>query len=202
MKPMATGRCAKRGAEIELAAVLESSAPFACKQFVCQKLWIIGTVASVPVLRDMLASADPHIAEAACYALSQHRSPAVGQAVAEGLRAAKGNGLIGIINLAGARRDPECADRLAELALSENAPTADAAIGALGKIASTSAVAALTRLHTGARSTVAADALLQAGQELAARGKRAEAHAIYERLASGSGSPAVHRGALMAMRGK
>ncbi len=121
--------------ETQLAALLESSATFACKQFVCQKLWMIGTDASVPALRGMLASDDHYVVEAACYALSQRRSPVVSEALADSLRKAKDKGLLAVINLAGQRRDPECAANLAELALGADAPMARAAIAALGRIA-------------------------------------------------------------------
>jgi len=185
--------------ERELARLLQSPVSFASKQFVCQKLWIIGTAASVPVLDAMLASADPHIVESACYALSRHRAPAVSQVVRSGLGKAKGRGLITLITLAGDRRDPDCAPRLAELAASSDDQTADAAIASLGQIASPVAIEALTKLHTGARRTQAAHALLQSGQELALRGKTAEARAVFQRLTGDSEAPQIRRGASLAL---
>ena len=183
--------------ERELARLLQSPVSLALKQFICQKLWIIGTVASVPVLDGMLASADHHVVEAACYALSRHRAPAVAQVVRNGLGQAKGRGLITVITLAGDRRDPECAARLAELAASSDDQTADAAIASLGKIASPGAIEALTKLHTGVRRTQAAHALLQGGQELAVRGKAAEARSVFRRLTGDSEAPHIRRGALL-----
>ena len=183
----------------ELARLLQSPVSFAAKQFICQKLWIIGTVASVPVLDGMLASADPHVVEAACYALSRHRAPAVAQVVRNGLGKAKGRGLITLITLAGDRRDPECVARLAQFATSLDEQTADAAIAALGKIASPVAIEALTKLHTGPRRTQAAHALLQGGQELAVRGKAAEARSVFQRLTGDSEAPHIRRGALLAL---
>lgn len=186
--------------EKELTRMLQSDVSFACKQFVCQKLWMMGTIASVPVLEGMLASDDPHFAEAACYALSQHPAPAVAQALRNGLRKANGRGLITVINLVGERRDPESVARLTELAHSGDDQAADAAIAALGKIASPSATKELTKLHSeGARNTAAAHALLQCGQELAARGKAAEAKSVYQRLTTSSEAPHIRRGALLGL---
>jgi len=185
--------------ETELARLLQSPVSLACKQFICQKLWIIGTVASLPVLESMLASADPHIVEGACFALSRQRAPAVGQVVRSGLGKAKGRGLIALINVAGERRDPETAARLAELATSAADEAADAAIAALGKIASPSAIETLANLHTGMRRIAAAHALLQGGQELAARGKAAEARTVFQRLTANSEASHIRRGALLAL---
>jgi HEAT repeat protein len=186
--------------EKELTRMLQSAVSFACKQFVCQKLWIVGTVLSVPVLESMLTSADSHVVEAACYALSRHNSPAVAKALRNGLSKANGKGLISVINLAGDRRDPDSVARLTELAHSGDGQTADAAIAALGKIASPSAIQALTRLHSeGGRNTAAAHALLQSGQELAARGKAAEARSVYQILTASSEAPHIRRGASLGL---
>src|ERR1019366_4285137 len=75
------------------------------------------------------------------------------------------------------------AQRLASGFASGDEPIADAAIAALGKIASPSATKELIKLHSdGDRRTAAAHTLLQSAQELAARGRVAEARSIFERL--------------------
>ena len=61
--------------ETELVKLLEADTSFAVKQFVCQKLSIIGTDLSVPALGRLLGKPDAHLVEAACYTLSRHRSP-------------------------------------------------------------------------------------------------------------------------------
>jgi HEAT repeat protein len=191
--------------EADLARLLQSAVPFACKQFICQKLWIIGTTSSLPVLEAMLGSADVHVVEAACYALSRHASSSANRVVQEGLHKAKGSGLVPVIDLAGDRRDPECAAKLAELAQSSDGPTADAAIAALGKIASADAIRTLAKLHAegqDARRVAAAHALLQGAQELAARGNAAEARGVYQQLTGNSEAPWIRRGALLALAAK
>lgn len=188
--------------ERELVQVLESDATLACKQFVCRKLWIIGTDASVPALAKMLAGADTHAVEAACYALSQHRSPAVSRALRDALDEAKENGLAAVINLLGERRDAESADAIAKLAESPDASVADAAIAALGKIATEKAVKVLTDLRTSddpARRTAANHACLQCAQELEGRRRLSEAKAIYEQLADLDKPEPVRRGARIAL---
>ena len=112
---------AKLRARIEkgLVTVLKSDATLACKQFVCRKLRIIGTDASVPALAEMLGSANNHVVEAACYALSRHPSPAVSRALRDALGKARGKGLVAVINLLGDRRDEQSAAPIAKLSESK-----------------------------------------------------------------------------------
>jgi len=184
--------------EEELVKVLESEATLACKQFVCQKLWIIGTRASVPALAEMLGSANSRVVEAACYALSRHPSPAVSSALRDGLNKSQGSGLAAVINLLADRRDSQSAGAIAKLTQSADAPVADAAIAALGKIATENAAKVLADLRKSdspKRRIAANHAYLQCAQELEARGKFARAKSIYEQLAASGESEHVRRGA-------
>jgi len=177
--------------EERLVKLLESEVTLACKQFVCQKLWIIGTRASVPVLAKMLGSVNSHVVEAACYALSRHESPAVGRALRDALGKARANGLVAVISLLGHRHDEQSADAIARLTESEDARVAHAAIASLGKIASENAIKVLSELRNGEdskRRAAANHAYLQCAQQLEKRGKLAEARTIYEGLAA-SGEP-------------
>ena len=190
-------------AEIEkrLAAMIESDAPLAARQFACRMLWITGTDASVPALAKMLVSPDPNAAEIACYALNRHPGPAAGAALRDALGKAKGRALAAVITLLGDRRDGESVEAVAALARGSDALVADAAIAALGKIAAERAVKAIGGLREGddaARRAAADHALLEAGQELAARGKAAEAKAVFEQLAGATVPLNIRRGALLA----
>ncbi|KPL05553.1 hypothetical protein AMJ85_11675, partial [candidate division BRC1 bacterium SM23_51] len=172
--------------EKELVKMVESDATLAAKQFVCRKLWAIGTDASVPALAKMLVDPEGKIAEMACYALSNHPSPAAGTTLRGALSKAKGSGLVAVINLLGERRDAESAEPIAKLADSPNAAVADAAIAALGKIANDQAVQVLGNLTKSddlRRRAAANHAYLQCAQELETRGKRTDAGRIYEQLA-------------------
>jgi len=184
--------------EKELVKMVESDATLAAKQFVCRKLWAIGTDASVPALAKMLVDPEGKIAEMACYALSNHPSPAAGTTLRDALRRARGSGLVAVINLLGERRDAESAEPIAKLADSPNAAVADAAIAALGKIANDQAVQVLGNLTKSddlRRRAAANHAYLQCAQELETRGKRTDAGRIYEQLAVAGEPEHVRRGA-------
>lgn len=185
--------------EKELIKVLKSDASFAVRQFVCQKLWIIGTDASVPILSNMLLNTDTHLVEAACYALSQHPSPAVNAALREVLVKTKSTGRIAVINLLGDRKDAKSDQQIAEFISNTDDATANAAIVALGKIASDVSLKELTLSYEKNdfkyRTTVTL-ALLQCGHELVKTGKISEAKVIYKQLMTPSNSLHVRRGAL------
>jgi len=186
--------------ERQLVRQLESNATFASKQFVCRKLWIIGTDASVPALAKVLLDADAKTAEMACYALCKHPSPAVGRALRDGLAKTQGTARVAVIKLLGERRDAQSAKAIAKLARSQKAAEANAAIAALGQLATDGAVEALAALRksdNAERRAAATHASLQAAQELAARGKTAEANAIYEQLAAPGEPLHIRRGALL-----
>lgn len=193
---------ARRWIEKELAEVLASDAPVASKQFACEKLWMIGADAAVPALERMLADSDAHVAEAGCYAIAQHLSPAASRALRNALDNAGGNGLVAVINLLGDRRDQASAGKLAELAAGADEAVAGAAIAALGKIATPEAVRTLTDLHAGGsgkRRGAAAHALLESGQRLVAAGKASEAKAVCMRLTAASEPPHIRRGARISL---
>ena len=174
-------------AERKLIVILESEAPLEAKQEACRQLWRTGTDASVPALEKMLSDPDVHVVEAACYALSQRRSAAVSRALRRALDRAAGARLDPIVNLIGDRREAWAAPRLAQIG-------SEAAIAALGKIATPEAVRALRA----SRQAAVEHALLQAAQELAQRGQDAAAKEIYAELAS-SHTPQIGRGAKIAL---
>lgn len=181
--------------EMELVKLLDADTSLAVKQFVCQKLWMIGTDLSVPALGRLLDNPDARLVEAACYALSRHRSPAVSHLLRSALDSAGGAALAAVINVLGDRRDAEAVGKIAKLASGADAAVAESAVAALGKIATPEAIRALSNLHAkGARRADAAHALLQGGQELAARGNTAAATQVFEKLAD-SRIAQIRRGA-------
>jgi HEAT repeat protein len=123
----------------------------------------------------------------------------ISKTVGNGLTRASGKGLFTLIALAGDRRESECSARVAELAGSADDRIAEAAIGALGRIASPVAIEALTRLHGATRRSAAAHALPQAGQELAGRGNASEAAGVLQRLTGDAEAPQIRRGASLAL---
>lgn len=186
--------------ESALVTLLEADLSLAAQQEICRRLAIIGTDQSVPALARMLAHKDGRVAEAACYALAGNPSPAATAALRHALTRANGAGLVAVINLLGNRRDSRSDQDLAALARGREGEIADPAIGALGKIATDSAVQTLRVLRASQNPLLrrtATLALLQAASELASRGRPIEARAIYRELSGSAELPQVRRGALV-----
>jgi len=191
-----------RGAiERELIRIIESDARFAAKQAACRRLLIVGSDASVEALSVMLASKDHKVVEAACYALSGRASPKTKTVLRKALDPAGADpGQAAIITLLGNMRDSESLGALVRSAGSKQPVVSEAAVSALGRIASVDAVASLRKLLTGgdqAKRHAAAAALLQAAQELTGRGKKADAASIYKALAAARVPDHIRRGAFI-----
>lgn len=188
--------------EKELIKLLESEGILACKQFVCKKLWIMGTDASVPTLATLLESENEHLVEAACYTLSSNPSAKVNDVLRRALNKTESKALIAVINLLGERRDAGSVEAIAGLIASKDAAVSEAAIAALGKIAgedATEALAGLCRSDDPERRTWANHASLQCAQELEKRGKLAAATEIYVWLAASGEPEQVRRGARLCL---
>ena len=197
-------RAARLQIESAMADLLGSTATVAAKQFICKKLWIMGTDHSVPALSKLLEGSDPVLAEAACYALRTQASPLAAAALRNALDRARGPARVAIINLLGDKHDAASTPHLIPLSAAPDPLTAEAAIAALGKIASPEAVAALTGMQNGpdaTRRVQSAHALLQAGQHLAKRGDLPAAKAIYSRLTGPAVPNQIRRGAALALKG-
>ena len=197
-------RPARTEIEKAMAELLGSQATVAAKQFVCKKLWIIGSDLSVPALTALLQGQDPVLAEAACYALRSQESSVAAASMRKALDPTRGVARVAIINLLGDKQDAASTSQLIALAASADALASDAAIAALGKIASHESVAALTKMHRAsdpARRLNCSHALLQAGQQLAKRGDLTAARAIWNQLNKDSEPIQIRRGASLALRG-
>lgn len=165
--------------EKELIAALEAGAPPGALKFVCQKLWGFGTDAACAALSRKLLDKDVHVVETACFAIGQRPSQKADASLRSALAGAEGKARVALIQLAGDRRDAGCVPILAKLAAGS-----DAAVAALGKIATHEAIAALSTLH----SESAELALLQAAQETQSRD-------LLRRLDAPTSSALVRRGA-------
>jgi hypothetical protein len=197
-------RTARTEIEKAMAESLGSQATVAAKQFVCKKLWMMGSDLSVPALAALLQGPDPVLAEAACYALRSHESAVAAAAIRKALDRARGVARVAIINLLGVKQDVACTSQLIALAGDADAMASDAAIAALGKIASHESVAALTKMHRASdrtRRLKCSHALLQAGQQLAKRGDSTAAKAIWNQLNSDTEPAQIRRGASLALKG-
>jgi HEAT repeat protein len=197
-------RAARMEIEKAMAELLTSPATVAAKQFVCKKLWMMGADLSVPALAALLQGPDPILAEAACYALRSQESAVAAAAMRKALDRAQDVTRVAIINVLGDKHDAASGPQLIVLAAGADALASDAAIAALGKIASRESVAALTKLHRASdptRRLNCSHALLQAGQQLAKRGDSTAAKAIWNQLNSDTEPAQIRRGASLALKG-
>jgi hypothetical protein len=192
-------------AELErrLAAVLAPGASQACKDYVCRKLALIGTAASVPALAPLLAAADD--AHLARYALERMTCPEAAAALRTAVETTKGDLQLGAISSLGGRRDEQAVPLLGRL-LGADPAVAVAAARALGRIGSAAAARTLAAAKPAAADAMVAgaiaDARLACGDAAFRRGQRAEALAIFRSVeADAKGKPAARVAELAAIRG-
>jgi hypothetical protein len=180
-------------------AVLESDAPLESKQCACKTLAVLGPEAALSALETMLKSTDPHLVEAACYAIGEHGGPECGAILRRALGA---RASIAIVNLLGSRRDALAAPELAKLSRSQDAVLAKAAVAALGKIATEEARSELWQQLRGRGPAAGAvpGAILTAAGELADRGQSEAARSTLEQLAKADVPPHVLRGVALQLK--
>ena len=189
--------------EAQLLGLLDGESTDDCRRFVLKTLWIVAGEKSVPALAKRLEQPDwSHLAR---YNLERMQAvPAAAAALRDALGRLEGELRLGVIGSLGRAADPGAVEALSHIAdgsdAGSDAAQTAAAINALGRIASAEAVSQLLTLAGGedeTRRRLAADAALLAAEQLTARGKKADAAAVYGRL-SGHPDAAV---ALAATRG-
>ena len=184
------------GSEADLIAVLQSDAPLFDKAKACQRLAVIGTKESVPVLAGLLA--DAKLAHYARYALEPIPDPAVDETLEAALNKLDGKLLVGAINSVGVRGDARAVGRLEELMGNADSGVATAAAAALGRIASPDAIAALRealKKSEPLRSAAAAACLVAADAMLAAD-KTGDAEALFDAVRKAEVPQYMHMAAL------
>jgi HEAT repeat protein len=192
--------------EQRLSELLTQPLSSVAKEYLCSKLALIGTAASVPVLATLLTDKDLH--EAARAALEAMPCPEA----LDALRAASrqsGPGRVGLINSLRARRDVQSVQELAGLLQDADSNVVLAAAAALGQMGTASAAGVLAAAHAKLSESVqqgVADARLVCADRLLASGHKAEALAIYKTL-SEPGQPkpvqlAAKRGMLEVLQAK
>lgn len=172
------------GDESQLLAVIESDAELFDKAKACQRLAVIGTSESVPVLAKLLAV--PELSHYARTALEANPVADVDVAFREALADLKGRQLVGVINSIAVRRDAEATESLVRLASDDDDEIAGAAMSALGSLATTESVAAVQQMLSGesSRRVTAADACLTAADRLIIEGKNDRALEILKAVRS------------------
>ncbi len=176
-------RAADANEELQLIAVLQSSASLQDKDAACARLKRIGTDQSVAALASLLT--DEALSQSARYALEPMSSPQAGRALVAALDKTKGPTQVGIINSIGLRRDAQAVPPLARLLADTDPQVAAASAGALGRIASPSAIKALQKTLAHSTPPVHAaiiDALLRCANHLLEVKDRSQALAIFKHL--------------------
>ncbi len=187
--------------EEKLASLLtDSGATDAGKTVVCRILRRIGTGRSVAALGTLLA--DKKLSHTARSALQHNPSPKADAALKKALTSLQGELRIGVISSIGARGGCGAGEKLGELAASDDVPTAQAAVKALGRIGTKQAAELLEEADVPRLlKTDKANSLLKCADALRTKGSIAEAKKIYSAL-TGRLNPqmvriAAHRGLLL-----
>ena len=190
---------AREELETRLAAVLQTDVSRDAKDFVCRKLMVIGTAASVPALAELLPQQEhSHMAR---YALERIPASEAALAMRDALPKLNAALKVGVIGSLGVRQDADSVPALAALLSDGDAAVAQSAAHALGAIGTPEAAKSLAASKPSSAQVRAAatDASLACAEALLAAGKKAQALAIYNGLASGDQPKHV---ILAATRGK
>ena len=184
--------------EVFLISALKSDISRDAKDYVCRKLAIVGTAASVPTLAPLLT--DEKHSHMARFALESMPAAEAGQALRDALSKTSGNLQIGVISSIGARRDAASVPALAQLIKDSNASIARAAATALGDIGNSEAAQALQSAKPSAEAQQAVvDAQLACAEALLAANNAAQARKIYQSLAGGDQAKLIRLAATRGM---
>jgi len=174
---------ARKDLEARLAATLATDVSRDAKDYVCRTLMVMGTAASVPALAELLPQKDhSHMAR---YALERIPAPEAAKALRDALAKLGGALKVGVIGSLGVRRDAASVPALAILLGDGDAAVARSAALALGVIRGPEAAKTLLQFKAENADVKAAitNASLECAEGLLADGRKAEALALYKRLA-------------------
>ena len=185
---------ARKEIEAALIDVLNSDASRNGKDYVCRKLKIIGTDASVSALTAMLG--DKHHSHMARFALQSIPGDAASKALVDALGTVSDDLKVGMIGSLGARGENSAVAPISKLLESDNAQLATAAANALGAIRTADAVTALASVQP---TEAVMNATLCCAEGLLGAGDKAGAKAVYQKLMTSKTKPiklAATRGVL------
>jgi HEAT repeat protein len=171
---------ARQALEARLVAVLKTDVSRDAKDFVCRKLTVIGTAASVPTLAELLANRD--LSHMARYALERIPAPEAAQAMRDALPKIDNALKLGVMGSLGVRQDVASVPALVALLGDADVTVARSAALALGAIRAPEAARALREAKPEKIEAKIAvtDACLACAEGLLAAGKKGEAMAIYK----------------------
>ncbi len=166
--------------EASLAAVLATPVSRDAKDYVCRKLMVIGTAASVPALARLLPEEEhSHMAR---FALARIPAPEAAAAMRDALASLDGELKVGVISSLGARGDEASVPALAALLASGDQQIARSAALALGDIRNAAAAQALAAAKPADPEVMRAvvDGRLACAERLLDSGDKSAAMAIYK----------------------
>lgn len=170
--------------EDQAIAALQAEGDYLAHMAAFRSLHQNGTEKAIPVVAGFLH--DVQKSHLARYALEEMPFPEASAALRKALDGAPAEVVPGIIASLGARRDAEAVPQLKALLTSSHADTAQAAAGALGRIASADAVAVLQEAYAAAPDEAhkvrLAEGLLAAAEQHVKDGDKAGATTIYRAL--------------------
>jgi hypothetical protein len=174
---------AARELEPRLLELLDGSLPVEAAEYVCRKLILIGSTASVPRLAGLLR--EPRVTAAAREVLQLLPGPEAGDALRAALPGLTGLPRVGVLLALGHRREAASVAVVVPLLREPDDETGRAAVGALGEIGTPAAAEALKAFAPRAAAAVRpalADACLVCAGKLAAAGQREAAAGLYRLL--------------------
>ena len=183
----------------KLVNVLKSDAPLKEKMDACRLLSIVGTKDAIAPLAALLG--DEQLSHMARYGLEPIPDPAVDDALRDALGKVKGRPLVGVIGSIGVRRDAKAVEPLKEMLMGHDLDNdvTSAIVRALGKIGNSAASEILqTALeHVSDENRLAVcEGLFRCAENLASKGERREAVAIYDQMRKLDSPHQVRAGAL------
>jgi type 1 glutamine amidotransferase/HEAT repeat protein len=188
---------AHRKLEIQFLGFLGGNATLAGKQFICTRLALVGSEASVPRLVAMLS--DPATVDMALFALESIEGKKVDEALIQTLETSKDRTAIGIIGALGRRRVQNATPVLGCVAAGADSSVSTAAVSALGAIGTREALEVLHGLkHSGTAEARRGlyDAMLACAAHLEQEGGKDQALAVYREL-NAPGEPLPVRAAAL-----
>ncbi len=191
----------RKNLEPRLLAALEGCESAVAREYICSKLALVGSAASVRPLARWLD--DPQLACPACNALQALPGPEASNALRKSLTTLQGSLRIGPINSLGARRDSGSIRALTALLRDPDWAVISAAAAALGQIGTSKAANVLRAFQRQAPKAVApqlADALLVCGEKLVAEARPSEARSVYALLVGPENSPHIREAAQRGLR--
>jgi len=194
------------GAEPQRAALVRAMLAYLARTdqvnqriFLLRQCALVGRGESVAALAGLLKDDNPAVRQYALHALERNPSPEAGQAVLASLdKAEPADWRVAVINALGSRREKAAVGALAKLLDPQDENAAEAAIMAMGNIATpeaAQALAAAAKLPEKLRPVVARARLLCA-ERLLARGEKDAAHALYQDVYARDKDPLLRVAAL------